>query len=376
MTITEALAGGTALLKARRIENPGLDAALLLAETLKLSREKLIQRGPDPLPPPAGRRFFQLIDRRIAGECTAYILGRKEFRGLDFLVNPSVLVPRPDTETLVETALEKLEALKKLGVRSEELEVKKTPGQSAPPHHRRPSSHSSLLTPHSSLDSPFSPSTRFAVLDLCTGSGAVAIALKHECPELEVFASDLSPEALETARLNAVRLLGTELAPAGTELEPAGTEPGTELNRFRRPEALSSPVNFILSSLFDRIPRRFHLITANPPYVRTGDMAGLPAEVRLEPRLALDGGEDGLDIIRPLTAGAPDHLFPGGLLLLEADPRQMARIASLLEQRGFVDIQTYRDLSGAERVIGGKFREKLRQTEKIGGDNGIGAFRL
>jgi release factor glutamine methyltransferase len=336
MTITEALARGTAFLKARRIESPGLDAALLLAETLALSREKLIQRGPDPLLDAAGRRFFQLIDRRIAGECTAYILGRKEFRGLDFLVNPSVLVPRPDTETLVEAALEKLRAFEKLGVRSEELEVKNTGSANISPSHPQTSFHPSLL-------------------DLCTGSGAVAIALKHECPEIEVFASDLSPEALETARLNAVRLLGTEPALAetepGTELEPAGTE----LNRFRRTEDLS-PVNFILSKLFDRIPRRFHLITANPPYVRTGEMADLPAEVRMEPRLALDGGEDGLDIIRPLIAGAPDHLVPGGVLLLEADPRQMALIASLLEQQGFVDIQTYRDLSGADRVIGGKIQ--------------------
>jgi release factor glutamine methyltransferase len=117
-------------------------------------------------------------------------------------------------------------------------------------------------------------------------------------------------------------------------------------------------VTFIQSSLFDRIPRRFHLITANPPYVKTGELAGLPLEVRGEPRLALDGGEDGLDLIRPIISGSADHLFPGGLLLLEADPRQMSSIVSLLEQQGFLDIQTYRDLSGAERVIGGRFRGK------------------
>jgi release factor glutamine methyltransferase len=284
MTITEALAGGSARLKARRVESPGLDAALLLAETLALSREKLIQRGPDLLPEAECRRFFQLIDRRIAGECTAYILGRKEFQGLDFLVNPAVLVPRPDTETLVEAALETL------GGRREKLGVR--------------------------------------VLDLCTGSGAAAIALKHECPALAVCASDLSTEALETARLNAARLLGTE----------------------------PNPITFIHSDLFARIPRRFHLITANPPYVQTGEMAGLPAEVRMEPRLALDGGADGLDLIRAIIAEAPDHLFPGGLLLLEADPRQMPRIAALLEQRGFLDIQTFTDLSGAERVTGGRYR--------------------
>jgi release factor glutamine methyltransferase len=156
----------------------------------------------------------------------------------------------------------------------------------------------------------------------------VAIALKHERPDIEVFASDLSAEALETARLNAARLLGAE------------------------PE----PVTFIQSDLFDRIPRRFRIITANPPYVRTGEMAGLPQEVRGEPRLALDGGEDGLDLIRALISQAPDHLFPGGSLLLEADPRQMSSIAILLEQGGFLDIQTCRDLSGAERVIGGRIQ--------------------
>jgi release factor glutamine methyltransferase len=314
MTITEALAGGTARLKARRIASPGLDAALLLAETLSLRREKLIQRGPDPLPDAAGRRFFQLIDRRIAGECTAYILGRKEFRGLDFLVNPAVLVPRPDTETLVEAALDALNGEKTA-----------------------------------------------AVLDLCTGSGAVAIALKHERPEIEAFASDLSPEALETARLNAARLLGTELTsttPEGTELKPVGTEPSQPRQPKTRPKALSPDVTFIQSSLFDQIPRRFRLITANPPYVQTGELASLPREVRLEPRLALDGGKDGLDLIRPLIAGAPDHLFPGGILLLEADPRQMAHIAALLEGRGFVDIQTRKDLSGTDRVIGGRIPQE------------------
>jgi release factor glutamine methyltransferase len=326
MTITETLARGTALLKARRIESPALDAALLLAETLGLSREQLILRGPDPLGEAASRRFFQLLDRRIAGECTAYILGRKEFRGLSFLVNPAVLVPRPDTETLVEAALRDLETR----IKKPCPESAGAAGLSPPPVCR-----------------PIPP---LSVLDLCTGSGAVAVALKHECPGIEVFASDLSPEALETARLNAARLLGTE-PPLGTERHAA-----------RRPGALSPALTFIQSDLFDRIPRCFHLITANPPYIKTGEIDGLPPEVRGEPLLALDGGEDGLDLIRAIISQSPDHLFPGGLLLLEADPRQMPLVVSLLEQRGFRDIQTYRDLSGAERVSGGRFRGKAPGT--------------
>jgi release factor glutamine methyltransferase len=184
----------------------------------------------------------------------------------------------------------------------------------------------------------------------------VAVALKHERPEIEVFAADISPEALETARLNAVRLLGTELEPVGTELKQAETK----LRHAGDVLALSPAVIFIQSDLFAGIPRRFHLITANPPYVKTGELAGLSREVRGEPRLALDGGEDGLDLIRAIISGAPDHLFPGGVLLLEADPRQMPLIVSLFEDQGFGDILSYRDLSGAERVIGGRIRERFR----------------
>jgi release factor glutamine methyltransferase len=346
MTVTETLARGSALLTSHHIENPGLDAALLLAETLGLSREKLIQRGRDPLPAAEARRFFRLIDRRISGECTAYILGRKEFRGLDFFVNPAVLVPRPDTETLVEAALRERER------RKGGEEAKKTGDRGMVPHHPPPSSRSLPLTVHYSL------------LDLCTGSGAVAVALKYERPEITVFASDVSPEALETARRNAVRLLGTAPEPTGTALRHAGDA-----------SALSPAVAFIQSDLFAGIPRRFHLITANPPYVKTGELAGLSREVRGEPPLALDGGEDGLDLIRAIISRAPDHLFPGGALLLEADPRQMPLIVSLLEDQGFQDILSYRDLSGAERVIGGRIREQFSR-EQGEGDNGIGAFHI
>ncbi|MDR1100682.1 MAG: peptide chain release factor N(5)-glutamine methyltransferase, partial [Treponema sp.] len=204
------------------------------------------------------------------------------------------------------------------------------------------------------------PGPARSLLDMCTGSGAVAVALKHERPEIEVFASDISPEALETARLNAVRLLGTELNPAEPGLvsaEPVCTPMGTEPGQSRRRQSPSPALTLILSDLFGQISRPFHLITANPPYVKSGEIAGLPREIKKEPRLALDGGEDGLDHIRAIIAGAPERLFPGGGLLLEADPRQMPFIASLLEHQEFRDIQTYRDLSGAERVIGGRTRE-------------------
>jgi release factor glutamine methyltransferase len=152
----------------------------------------------------------------------------------------------------------------------------------------------------------------------------VAIALKHEAPGLEVWASDISTEALEVAQANAERLLGP----------PPG-------------------VRFIHSDLFARIPGRVHLITAKPPDVGSVEIETLAIEVRQEPRLALDGGADGRSLLLRIIARAPEHLAPGGILFLEADPRQMTVLYKELEIQGFKGLQTYKDLSGAERIISG-----------------------
>ncbi|MDR2717617.1 MAG: peptide chain release factor N(5)-glutamine methyltransferase [Treponema sp.] len=287
MTIREALAEGSAVLAAAGIENPGLDSSLLLAEVLNISRSSLMAAASQPLTEESRAAFDRFIKRRLAGECTAYIVGRKEFYGLDFQVNPAVLVPRPDTETLVEAAL----------IGSREWGV----GSGQP----------------------------LCVLDLCTGCGAIAIALKHAMPELEVWAADISAEALEIAKANALRLL------------PDKT------------------IHFYCGNLFDVFSNGqqsslFPMIISNPPYIPTAEIAGLSPEVRREPMLALNGGSDGLDIINSIISRAPEFLCPGGSLLLEADPRQMERIASRLLQAGFTDIHTRRDLSGKERVISGK----------------------
>ena len=297
MTVREALAEGSAALKSAGVSSPALDASLLLAELLRVSRTSLIASGPDPLPAESAAAFRRLIERRRGGECVAYILGRKEFRGLDFGVNPAVLVPRPDTETLVEAALETIR----------ERDAKRGGEYAA---------------------------QALSVLDLCTGSGAVAVALKHEMPGLEVWAADISGDALETAKANAARLL---------------------------PPERCAPVRFRLGDLFEALsagPGRpgadsFDLIVSNPPYVPGGEIPNLSPEVRKEPRLALDGGGDGLDIIRKIISRAPDFLCPGGALLLEADPAQMRAAAGLLAAEGFINIKTYMDMSNNERVIGG-----------------------
>jgi release factor glutamine methyltransferase len=153
----------------------------------------------------------------------------------------------------------------------------------------------------------------------------VAIALKHEMPELEVWAADISPEALETAKTNARRLL-----------------PGAS-------------IRFLRGNLFEALEPgvSFSLIVSNPPYIPSAQIKTLSREAQNEPRLALDGGGDGLAIISGIIAGAPDFLAPGGVLLMEADPGQMRETAALLAEKGFITIKTYKDLSDRERVIGG-----------------------
>jgi release factor glutamine methyltransferase len=338
LTVQAAQARGARLLASAGIGSPALDASLLLAEALGLERGRLILAYPDPLPDGAGRRFEEMLKRRLAGDSAAYILGRKEFWGLEFAVSPAVLVPRPDTETLVEAALEYVNR------EGGSPPLRAGRGPALPPQRgarpfppegppQRPPAWDSVNDRHDG------PGPRpYRLLDLCTGSGAAAVALKHEKPDLEIWATDISAEALEIARLNAARLLAGRL--------PAGNAPGG------RPDSAAG-ITFIQSDLFARIPGRFNIITANPPYVRSAEIPRLPAEVRGEPRTALDGGPDGLCLIRRIIAGAPEHLGAGGVLLLEADPRQMEAVRGELEKHGFKGIQTYRDLSGAERVIGG-----------------------
>jgi len=304
MTIREALAEGTASLKAADIETPSLDSSLLLAELLNTTRSKLTAAENDNISESLAATFRQLIKRRQSGECIAYILGKKEFYGLEFMVNPSVLVPRPDTETLVEVIGSREWGVGSGGQITENRDV----GGKQPPR----------------------------VLDLCTGSGAIAIALKHTMPELEVWATDISAEALETAQKNAARLL-----------------PPNSIRFFQGDlyDALPS-----LSSSFFPLPSSlFFLIVSNPPYIPTADLPSLAPEVRMEPTLALDGGNDGLDVIRKIVSRAPEFLWKGGVLLLEADPRQMEKITTLYKEAGFSDIQTHADLSGRERVIGGNY---------------------
>jgi len=274
MNVREAIVQGSADLKFAGIKTPRLDAELLLTFVLKTNRSSLITLEKKKLSDSNCAKFCELIERRCNGECVAYLIENKEFRGLDFIVNKYVLVPRPDTETLVEAAIEQ-----------------------------------------ESINS---------VLDLCTGSGAVAISLKHEMPKIEMSASDICENALAVAKANAAKLLP------------------------------KNSIQFYLSDLFNAIPNtKYSMIVSNPPYISSNELKTLSPEVQNEPSLALAGGVNGLDIIKSIVNKSPDYLQKGGVLLLEADPRQMDEISILLEKMGFNDIKLYKDLSDSNRVIRG-----------------------
>jgi release factor glutamine methyltransferase len=279
-TILEVLQWTTARFQERGLASPRLDAELLAAHAFGLSRVQLYMQFDRPLLGPELTAFRELVKRRQAGEPVAYLTGRKEFWSLDLTVDARVLVPRPDTETAVEEALARLDA------RAAE----------SPPR----------------------------VADIGTGSGAIALALAKTRPAAQVFAVDVSPDALAVARANAERLALAVTFLEGSLVEPLrGLEP-------------------------------FDLLVANLPYVRAGDIAGLAAEVRTEPRLALDGGADGLDLVRRLIADAPAVLAPGGALVLEIGDGQAGETAALCRSAGFQDVQARADLGGIERVVSGR----------------------
>ncbi|HUN69094.1 MAG TPA: peptide chain release factor N(5)-glutamine methyltransferase [Burkholderiales bacterium] len=248
------------------------EARLLLAEVCGFSQASLAASPEQDVPFEVENAFLDFVRRRREGEPVAYILGRKEFYGLDLSVNPSVLIPRPETELLVDLALE-----------------------------RHPDS----------------------VLDLGTGSGAIALALKYHLKKSRVVAVDADLAALNTAKRNAAKLNLEIDFRHGRWFEPVAGE-------------------------------RFELIVSNPPYVASGDPH--LAELRFEPQSALLAGSDGLDCIRGIAAAASAHLLPGAWLLLEHGLGQDGEVRKLLAGAGLELVATWPDLSGIARVTGGKLK--------------------
>jgi release factor glutamine methyltransferase len=283
-SVRDALGGAIDALRAAGVDSPRFDAELLLSEASGWDRARLAADPGAGVPPAAARRFGEMVRRRLRREPVAYILGHKGFRRLDLAVDRRVLIPRPETELLVELALE------------------------------------------------LRPAT---VLDVGTGSGAIALAIADELPSCEVTATDTSAAALAVARGNAERL---GLADRVRFLE--GTLPGDDSG----PEQ-GSPTDPPAGT-----GRRFDLVVANLPYVAEVDWASLQPEVtEWEPREALLAGPDGLDAIRALVP----HVG-AATLALEIGEGQAEAVATLIGDAGFSEVQTRRDLAGIERVVIGR----------------------
>jgi len=278
-TVAQLLKWTQGHLQKHGVESPRLCAEILLAHALGCERIELYTRH-EAVPGAAVLGAFRTAVREAAaGKPIAYLTGRKEFFALDFEVTPEVLIPRPETEVLVERVI-------------------RLARQSAGRIH--------------------------SILDVGTGSGCIAISLARHLSDAAVFASDISPGALDVARRNAQRhgVLERIEFRAGDLFEPWGAE------------------------------LRFDVIVSNPPYVAEADAARLPATVReFEPNLALLAGPDGLAVVRRLIAGAPQHLRPGGDLLAEVAFNQAAAVQGLLDGTVWNGIVTYRDALGHERVV-------------------------
>ncbi len=291
--VGEALAAAVDALAAVGVEDPRLDAELLLAEASGLGRAALVADPGAALPPGSGRRFGELVRRRLRREPVAYIVGRKGFRRLELAVDRRVLVPRPETELLVEVALE--------------------------------------LKPR-------------RVLDVGTGSGAIALAIADELPDAEVVATDTSPGALEVARANAERL-----GLAGRVRFEEGTLP-----RGGNADGVTADGGPAESP---GAPEPFDLVLANLPYVAEREWQGLQPEVtRWEPREALLAGPDGLDAYRafvPECGRAFGSYGPqsSAALVVEVGEGQAGAVAGLLSGAGFGAVESRRDLAGIDRVV-------------------------
>ena len=322
--VEACLASGTLLLEAAGIETARLDAECLAAQALGRPRWQVLLTPRRRLTPEEFGRYLALLGRRERREPLAYVLGMREFWSLSLSVSSGVLVPRPETETLVEATLavwSEMQAEASREVRAASRE----------PRAERRELSAERREPSAERREP--RGERPTIVELCTGSGAVAIALATEIPTARILATDVSWRALRVARTNALA------------------------------HAVAGRIAFLRGNLWQAVNGQapagsVDLVVANPPYVPTRDVATLMPEIQWEPRLALDGGADGLRVQRDIIATSPERIRPGGCLLLEIGADQAEAILALLGKTGrFETGRIFRDLAGRPRVIAARRRD-------------------
>jgi release factor glutamine methyltransferase len=299
MDVRAALKEGLAQLRDANVCSFTLAAELLLLHTLGKDRTWLYAHPDETIPEADAERFYKLLARRAAGEPTQHLTGKQEFWGLDFEVTPDVLIPRPETEHVIEVALARL------AVREIRAGRKQT------------------LT-----------GDGLEIIDVGTGSGCIAIALAKDLPGARIMATDISPGALAVARRNARRHAVADRI------------------QFRESNLLDSLASAKVSTLDTSLVRSSDLIVSNPPYIGRNERETLEPEVRdHEPELALYGGEEGYELYAELIAQAAHHLAHGGLLVLELGHNSLPAVEPLLDLPNWTNVGVTKDLAGIDRVL-------------------------
>jgi release factor glutamine methyltransferase len=309
--VRTALKQGIHLLREARVPSDTLAAELLLLHVLRRDRTWLYAHPEELLDSRSIETYFSLLRRRATGEPTQHLTGKQEFWGLEFEVTPDALIPRPETEHLIEVALDRLAV--------QELRFGRDP----------------KLT-----------GDGLTIVDIGTGSGCIAIVLAKELPNAKIYATDISPAALAVAQRNATRLgFSDRINFLESDLLAAFPDVGA---RYIVPVLGSQPS---ADSSFHQ-PLLFDLIISNPPYIARKDSSSLPIEVRdHEPPTALFGGEEGYELYGQLIPEAARHLKPGGLLVLELGHDSLPAVRPLLETPQWTNLHVTNDLAGIPRVL-------------------------
>ena len=282
MKIKDILIKANSILKENNIDDANLKVKILLSDLLGKNKEYLMIHDDEEIEEGLSNIFFEKIERLKNHEPLQYVINKQEFMGFDFYVDKNVLIPQPDTENLVEEIILLTELLRK------------------------------------------NEKTELRILDMCTGSGAIAISISKLIRNCLVYASDISQDALKIAEENSSR---------------------NQAN-----------VMFFESDLFEKISElyKFDIIVSNPPYIESDTINSLSEEVKNEPILALDGGEDGLDFYRKIVKGAKKYLNPNGYLAFEIGYNQRVEVEKILEENGYKNIYSRKDLAGNDRIVVGQ----------------------